>query len=394
MSGRLKLVQLPPNRVRRNYRGGAGLDRLRGNPDGRDGDRPEEWIASLVPARNPGLSPIPDEGYSVCLTKEGEEKLLIELLREDPGFYLGERHVERHGPDLGFLVKLLDSSMRLHVQAHPTADFAQRYLNSKYGKLECYYILQVREGAKPYIRLGFQHPPARAEWKRIIEQQDIAAMDACFEPVPVEAGQVWYIPGGMPHAIGEQILMLEIMEPSDLVVRCEFEREGVTVPPEARFMGKGLDFCLDIFDYNGYSVGEITRKHKVAPVLLREEAGCRLERLIGPDVSSCFEVQRLQLGRGGRAVLPGGLPQPHGGLFRSGRAVMPGGTPQIALVTKGSAKLCCGEENVELRRGDSLFVAAAAGEFAVEALSGSGEETELCFVKPGLTPSNEKERTK
>ena len=32
--------------------------------------------------------------------------------------------------------------------------------------------------------------------------------------------------------------MLEIMEPSDLVVRCEFEREGIVVPEDGRFMGQ------------------------------------------------------------------------------------------------------------------------------------------------------------
>ena len=65
-----------------------------------------------------------------------------------------------------------------------------------------------------------------------MEKQDKARMDGCFEKIPVQVGEVWYIPGGMPHAIGEGITMLEIMEPSDLVVRCEFEREGIVVPGE------------------------------------------------------------------------------------------------------------------------------------------------------------------
>ena len=39
-------------------------------------------------------------------------------------------------------------------------------------------------------------------------------------------GDVWIVPGGLPHAIGAGVLMVEVMEPSDWVVRCEFEREG------------------------------------------------------------------------------------------------------------------------------------------------------------------------
>ena len=42
-----------------------------------------------------------------------------------------------------------------------------------------------------------------------------------------------------------------------MVVRCEFEREGIVVPEDGRFMGRGLDFCLDIFDYTEYSKEEI-----------------------------------------------------------------------------------------------------------------------------------------
>ena len=76
-----------------------------------------------------------------------------------------------------------------------------------------------------------------------MEKQDKARMDGCFEKIPVQVGEVWYIPGGMPHAIGEGITMLEIMEPSDLVVRCEFEREGIVVPEDGRFMGRGWTFA-------------------------------------------------------------------------------------------------------------------------------------------------------
>ncbi len=62
------------------------------------------------------------------------------------------------------LVKFLDSSIRLHFQAHPTREFSQQYLNSNSGKAEAYYILKVREGIdNPYIYLGFQHPPKKED---------------------------------------------------------------------------------------------------------------------------------------------------------------------------------------------------------------------------------------
>ena len=38
------LMKLPRNRVRRNYLGGAGIDRLHGESVCRDNDQPEEWV--------------------------------------------------------------------------------------------------------------------------------------------------------------------------------------------------------------------------------------------------------------------------------------------------------------------------------------------------------------
>jgi mannose-6-phosphate isomerase len=346
------LLEFQPNRVRRNYNGGAGIEKLRGTSSALDSDRPEEWIASLVEAKNPGLVPVVQEGLSICRVK-GQDVLFRDVLQSDPTFYLGADFAPENGLDLGFLVKLLDSSMRLHVQAHPTAAFAQEHLNSRYGKLECYYILSVREGTQPYIRLGFQHSPGKSEWRRIIKEQDMTAMDACFERVPVAPGEVWYIPGGVPHAIGENILMVEIMEPSDLVVRCEFNREGLVVPPEARFMGKGLEYCLDIFDYSEQSVQQVTEKYRLAPVRIDSKPGAVSERLAEFQT---FAIHRLTL-----------QPNAH--------STLAGGGPRVFLATKGEAIIRHGNQTSALQQGNGLF-AAASQSLEITTISGA----ELCYV--------------
>ena len=145
---RKPLWSLPPNRVRRNYRGGAVLDALAGIEPAQDSNRPEDWIASVTEARNPGLPPISGEGLSPVLVS-GFPQALRDLLLQEPEYYLGAAHLSRLGRELGFLAKLLDSSIRLHVQAHPTAQFAQSHLNSRWGKMETYVILAVRPGVEP-----------------------------------------------------------------------------------------------------------------------------------------------------------------------------------------------------------------------------------------------------
>ncbi len=358
------ILSLPSNRVRRNYRGGAGLDRLEGVEPPRDSDRPEDWIASTVAARNPGLEPIPDEGLSF-VEENGRRILLKQLFEGEPKHWLGRKHAAKHGPNTGFLAKLLDSSMRLHVQAHPTREFARTHLGSPCGKFETYVILSVREGVEPYIRLGFQHAPSRKQWKRIVLEQDIEAMDRCFERVPVAPGEVFYIPGGVPHAVGEGVTMIEVMEPSDLVVRCEFEREGIAVPPEARFMGLEPALALELFDLQGLSVGEVRNRFSVEPAIVREGGGFREDLLIGPDQTDCFEIRRMRVE--GEAVVD------KDDRFEIG--IVTGGT--------GSAVSASGNERVDLRPGSKFFTASPATSLHYSVSPDSTSPLEFCLCLPG-----------
>lgn len=358
------LVPIQPTRVRRNYHGGLQLDRLEGVMAPTDGQRPESWIGSTTPARNPGLPPELNEGLTRVGAINNHWDTLAALLSENPSFYLGAAHVAHLGDQLGFLAKLLDSAMRLHVQAHPTAEFSRARLNSPFGKLEVYYVLGVREGVTGRLWLGFQRPPARDEWRRIIAQQDIAAMTACFDPIEVQAGEVWIVPGGLPHAIGEGVLMVEVMEPSDWVVRCEFEREGVIVPPEGRYMGRDLDFCLDVFDYTPRSLADVQALCRLTPTLLSDGPGWTLEKIVGANRTRCFEIQRV----------------------RAQRACTLSGTGRGTLViqTHGRGVVHAGSEVVPLAGGGVCFAAAAATELTFTPSNAQEAEWLLCRPAPAL----------
>lgn len=335
-----RLVRVLPTRVRRTYRGGRLLDEIEGRAVPVDSDQPESWIASTTRALNYGLSPLPDEGLTRLVAGACGEITLPALLASSPEYYLGSAHVTSRGTQLGFLAKLLDAAVRLHVQAHPTAAFARKHLASPYGKLEVYYVLAVRPGCAGEIRLGFQRSPGREEWGRIIADQDIPAMDRCFEAIAVHPGEAWIVPGGMPHAIGDGILMVEIMEPSDWVVGCEFERAGVVVPPSGRFMNRDLEFCLQIFDYTARSPAEVRQLCQLAPKTVSSGAGWSLDRLVGANRTSCFAVDRIEASRA--CVIPGR------------------GQAQVVIQTRGQGELRSEGETVALARGQCCLVAAAA----------------------------------
>lgn len=327
-------------RVRRGYRGGALLE-TRAGRRAIDGDRPEDWIASTVTAVNPGLPPEAGEGLTPLTAPDGTRTTLASVLG---------------GQELGFLAKLLDSAMRLHVQAHPTRAFARERLGSPYGKLEAYVILAVRPGADAWIRLGFQRSPGRAAWRDIIERQDIAAMDACFDRIPVAVGETWLVPGGWPHAIGPGVLMLEVMEPSDLVVRCEFERDGLVVPPQARFMGRDLDFCLDVFDYTQRDAAAVRATARLAAAPQPLSTDCREQVLVGPQHTDCFTIRRIQVANGAS------YPLPHArttlALAESGAPLLQADGARLELLTLDAA-LLPGSGSVQISGACSLLVVEA-----------------------------------
>jgi mannose-6-phosphate isomerase len=287
-----KILLLPPNRVWRTYRGGRLLDRLAGVAAPADGPFPEDWIASTTRAVNVGREDVVEGPSRVIVGGAAHD--FSALLAADPAYFLGAAHAARFGAQPQLLVKFLDPAIRLHLQVHPTAEFAQRFLQSPSGKTEAYHVLAVRdEVADPAIHLGFATPPSRDQLRDWIERQDITALLGAMNRVPVRPGDTYLVPGGVPHALGEGIFLVEIQEPSDLVVRFEFERGGRVLPESARFMGRGLEFCLDVFDSSPWPPGRV-----------RVQAGCPPRRrralgpdswqddLIGPERTPCFRVRQ------------------------------------------------------------------------------------------------------
>jgi len=347
------ILKMNDNRVRRNYTGGKLIEEIKGNPSPEDSDKPEEWLCSTVVAKNPGLPDVENEGLSYTTVSDRDEKL-IDVLNSNKAFYLGSADSPT------FLTKWIDSKIRLHVQAHPTREFSKKYLNTDYGKFECYYIMKARDEVKePYIRLGFQNCPSKDEWKQIIENQDMEKMDATFEKIPVSPGDVVFIPGGIPHAIGEGLLLLEIMEPSDLVVRCEFEREGIVVPPEARFMKKGLDFCLDVFDYTQNSKQDIIDKYFVKPEVLIEKDEFTSYKMLDSSISGCFDLERINIKKNCTIDLDSRY--------------------CVAVVTSGKGQVKYKDEVESFKKLDNFFLAAEQSSLSVDI---EGDDVELCLIYP------------
>ncbi|MEO6329128.1 MAG: type I phosphomannose isomerase catalytic subunit [Ginsengibacter sp.] len=322
------------NRVWRTYPGGKILDTLEGKSPPEDSHFSEEWIVSTTRAINKGRETFV-EGYSK-VEVNGNSFLLKDLIEDNPLELIGDTHYKKYGANTQFLLKFLDSAIRLHIQAHPTIAFSQKYLNSNSGKTEAYVILGTREEeSEPFIYLGFQHPMAKEDFKQAVLQQDSEKILSCFDKIHIQPGDVFIVPGGLPHAIGEGVFMIEIMEPTDFVVRLEFEKAGYVLPEEARFMGRSIDFAMDMIEFKPLTAEDIKQRYFCKPVSLNKESNYEEFILIGNKQTNCFSVRKMNI---------------KGTYTRSSDCFHAG------IVTKGEGIIKAGKEIISIKRGDKFLV--------------------------------------
>ena len=284
------IAKLRPNRVRRSYLGGSRIDVFCGlpeepfnsstlqpfNPPGTAQPRPEDWLASTTQAFN-GTEEI--EGEGLGRLEDGR------LVRDAVGA-------------LPILVKLLDSDERLVVQAHPTVPCARRLFHSPVGKTECWYVLP---GTAPdaCVHLGFKPGITRAAWENAVTSPAGAGdVTAFLHRVPVAPGDFVFVDGGVPHAIGGGCFLVELQEPSDLMVVAErFTPSGRRIPDAKMHGGAGWERMFDVYEYEGRSYEETCG----ACVRRGNDAGSAdAARLVcGPEFTDKFKMWRLS---GGGAV--------------------------------------------------------------------------------------------
>ncbi|MCU0857911.1 MAG: hypothetical protein MUC65_05855 [Pontiellaceae bacterium] len=197
--------------------------------------------------------------------------------------------------------------------------------------------------------MGFQHPPKPEEFKRMIEAQDTAAILACFDKIPIKPGDVFMVPGGMPHAIGEGVFMIEIMEPTDFAVRIEFERGGYVLPEASRFMNRGVDFAISMFNYDPAPIDLIKEKFFCYPKLVGKQNESTEVALVDKDKTPCFRVHRIEV---------------------KDRYVKKADSFYTGIVSKGSGTLRIGNETYPLKQYTKFFVPFQTGAVTFESETG------------------------
>ena len=322
-----------PNRVWRCYTGGALLDAAVGRGPSEDAHFPEYWLASCVRAVNGEHSQGPEEGLSRVRTGDGSSgPLFRDVLASDPAGFLGR------AAHMTLLCKYLDSAVRLPIQCHPDRDFARVHYKSDHGKVESWIILGTRaiNGVEPYLLMGFKPGISEAAFARAVHEQDISALEAMLHRVPVRPGDVYFIPGRFPHAIGPGVFLLEVQEPSDWVVQPERFCADQCLSDADMWGPLDPVTALSCFRYEGATREQVQARLQKKPVVLHTDDGGSLARIIGPESTECFGVDRLQVT--GRYHLE--HPAPY----------------SVVVVTQGAGTISWAGGEAHTQHGDVFFV--------------------------------------
>ena len=219
-------------------------------------------------------------------------------------------------PEFPILIKLIDAARDLSIQVHPSDRYALAH-EGQYGKTEAWYVVDAQPGARLYY--GFRGTPSQEEVAQAVADGTLTEL---LQAVPVHPGDLFFIPAGTVHAIGAGILVAEVQQSSNVTYRLfDYGRLGTDGRPRPLHVEKALavmDRCpaRQDFDFGGH----LARCGYFTVDLLRGE---------------------------------------HEGLCdrRSFTSL---------LVLEGNGSLTCGDEQLPLQKGDSLFLPAGSGRYRIE----------------------------
>ena len=263
----------------------------------------EAWVLSCHP-----------DGPSVVATGPLAGKTLPEYIQEKGPGCLGAG-CEKF-TDFPILAKFIDAKGDLSIQVHPSNEYALAH-EHQFGKTEMWYVLDCEPGATLYY--GFQHQISREEFQQRIQDNTLTEV---LNAVPVEKGDLFFIPAGTLHAIRKGIVVAEIQQNSNVTYRIyDYGRVGADGKPRQLHIQQAL---------------EVTQRTPPQP---------------DPDfhghLAQCpyFTVDVME----GRFTLDCGPES-----FVS------------VLVLEGTGILWEGDESMSLRKGESLFIPAGAGQCRLE----------------------------
>ena len=264
------------------------------------------------------LSCHPD-GPSTIVNGAYAGKTLEEYIEEAGKEVLGKNC--RRFRDFPILIKFIDAKQNLSIQVHPDNRYALKN-EGQYGKTEMWYVMDA--GKDAFLYYGFKKEISKEEFAGRIQEDTLLEV---LNAVPVQKGDVLFIESGTIHAIGEDILIAEIQQNSNVTYRVyDYGRVGKD--------GKKRDLHIE-------KALAVTNR---VPLIKSKSSY--------PHVADCdyFTVDKLNL---------------DGQMMRRMEGYVSEESFVSILILDGEGTVSCGDE-VTYKKGDSLFLPAGSGTYVIE----------------------------
>lgn len=264
------------------------------------------------------LSCHPD-GPSTIVNGAYAGKTLEEYIEEAGKEALGKNC--RRFRDFPILIKFIDAKQNLSIQVHPDNRYALKN-EGQYGKTEMWYVMDA--GKDAFLYYGFKKEISKEEFARRIQEDTLLEV---LNAVPVQKGDVLFIESGTIHAIGEDILIAEIQQNSNVTYRVyDYGRVGKD--------GKKRDLHIE-------KALAVTNR---VPLIKSKSSY--------PHVADCdyFTVDKLNL---------------DGQMMRRMEGYVSDESFVSILILDGEGTVSCGDE-ATYKKGDSLFLPAGSGTYVIE----------------------------
>jgi len=259
----------------------------------------------------------------------------------------------RSFPFFPMLIKLIDAKQALSIQVHPEDSYALSK-EGQYGKTEMWIVLEREEGA--FLYFGFQEECSEGEVRRAIQEESFPSL---LQKVPVEVGDVFFIPAGTVHAIGAGIVLAEVQQNSNLTYRVyDYGRKDAQGNTRELHVEKAL---------------QVMKRKKVSS-FMQEELLKEGKKAVGENaylelIGSCpyFTVERLSLEEEGSFSRELGEESFLSILVLEGEALLSeavAGSAEKTLIEKAPMEQC------RIQKGESFFLPA---EKASWSLKGKGQ---------------------
>lgn len=244
------------------------------------------------------------------------------------------RVASRPCDEFPLLVKIIDAKEKLSVQVHP--DEAGIKDVSGDPKTEMWYVLAAEPGAEVYA--GLKPDVTPASFKDALAKGKAGEL---LRIIPVNKGDVVFLPGGMVHAIGPGCMMLEIMQNSDTTFRLfDWNRLGRDGQPRALQINK----ALKVIRWEDSTEPKIPAAGR--PLKFDQNGNGAAELLLTPF----FRFEKLVVAK-------------------SLDCATGNKTFHILFVEEGSAELAAASVKMRLEAGHAILVPAAVSNYSLTAVN-------------------------